>query len=95
MPSQAANPVKKPRHKPVTYEKAPFPADQLQVGDILVLDIGYGPRSDDQPCTITHIGLVDSLFSGPQPYVEVREPNGQTFGVGAWLFSGLPTAPNQ
>ncbi len=86
--------MKKTKHKPVTYEKAPFPADQLKVGDILILDVGYNLQNDYQPCTVTHISLTDGLFGEPETHVRARESDGRTFCVAAWLFTGLP-ATNQ
>lgn len=85
-------PVSKP--KPVIYDKAPYPADKIVPGDTLVLDVGYGPHTDDQPCTVTKVGRLTGLWGEVEPSVEVKAPNGELFGVGAWLFSGLPPTDN-
>lgn len=56
-------------------------ADQVKVGDVIVLDCGYGAHSYDQNCTVRAVIRSNSLFhKDGDPYqlwFTVTLPNGE------------------
>lgn len=51
----------------------------LVAGDVVTLDCGYGPHTDDQPCKILSIFNTSGLWGDARRSARVKMPSGEEF----------------